>query len=416
MHLGKKYNIRHNTRDFDSDKWNKDGHIDQTRSCLNKTLVNTPLRDFFDETFGKAISDFNEKNKSKHPERCTTVSEYFQEQKSKVQETILQMGDHDTYQALVKSVGQSKADNFYQYALKKVIEKWQKENPSLKVFGAYIHMDEIKDGTPHAHIDFLPIAVSDRGLTTKVSLDGALKEIGFARSKEDKYNSTPYKRWLADRRKSFEQFFQEIANEQLGKGVITILPSEPATVPHQDPWEHREVKKGLELVKDFFSGKGKKKVAKAEEIIANSKKVNKALCEEGNQRIATAKKREAIITRREKATENLIKKTDQRTEQLNQLQQELVQKEKFLKAKEMIQDLRIEKEVQNRIAPNLAEKMIAKENERYLQKRRSIIADEIEYQRKQIRQEQQRKQEIFERARNKKLRGDFEERFGCPTM
>ncbi|MDD6098211.1 MAG: hypothetical protein PUB66_05735 [Oscillospiraceae bacterium] len=40
MHIGKKYSIRHNVRDFDSRKWNTDGHIIKSRSALNEVLVN----------------------------------------------------------------------------------------------------------------------------------------------------------------------------------------------------------------------------------------------------------------------------------------------------------------------------------------------------------------------------------------
>lgn len=113
MHLGKKYSLRHNTRDFDKEKWNTDGHIIESRSCLNEVLVNKNLRDFFDETFAKAIDDFNNKNKSKHADRCTTVFKYFQEQKGKAQETILQVGNAETYKAIVEQFGQQKADDFY---------------------------------------------------------------------------------------------------------------------------------------------------------------------------------------------------------------------------------------------------------------------------------------------------------------
>ena len=398
MHIGKKYSTRHNTREFDHEKWNKDGHINESRSCLNEVLVSKNLRDFFEDTFATAIENFNEKNKSKHADRCTTVSKYFSEQKGKAQETILQLGDSETYKEIVKQFGQSKADDFYKKALKKFFEKWQKDNPSLKVFGAYIHLDE---QTPHLHLDFLPVAESSRGLTTKVSLEGALKQIGFSRSKEDKFDKTPYKRWLSDRRKGYEDFWQRTADELLGKGTIKIMPSEQTTAPHRETWEHREVQKGLAKLTDFISGKGAKKVAAAEEIIANAEQVNKALCDKGNQRIAAAERREGAAARIEKAANNIMEKA-------NKLKNETVHNSKVLNRRIAKQEIIIEKEVQRRLAPHNFAERHQQENERYLQKQRSIFAVDLEQQQQQGQAEQQRKQQLFERAKNKTTKGFYE--------
>lgn len=408
MHNGKKYSLRHNVRDFDHGKWNKDGHINESRSALNEVLVNVNLRDFFEDTFSKAIDDFNDKNKAKHADRCTTVSKYFSEQKNKAQETILQFGNAETYKAIVEQFGQQKADAFYKKTLKSAFEKWQEDNPSLMVFGAYIHMDE---QTPHLHLDFLPVAESKRGLTTKVSLDGALKQIGFARSNEDKYDKTPYKRWLSDRRKGYEDFWQETADKLLGNDVIKILPSEPTAAPHRETWEHREAQKGLAKVGDFVTGKGAKKVAAAEEIIANSKQVNKALCDEGNQRIAAAKRREGIAARVEKAVENKQLELNKKIDEYNVKEEELRHNAKVLSKRIAKQNLIVEKEVQRRLAPhNFAEKML-EENERYLQKQRSLFSEDLEYLQVQGKAEQEKKQQLFEKAKyktTKKAKGDFE--------
>lgn len=408
MHNGKKYNLRHNTRDFDHGKWNKDGHINESRSCLNEVLVNVNLRDFFEDTFAKAIDEYNEKNKSKHADRCTTVSKYFSEQKNKAQETILQFGNAETYKAIVEQFGQSKADDFYKKALKKAYEKWQEDNPSFMVFGAYIHLDE---KTPHLHLDFLPVAETTRGLTTKVSLDGALKQIGFARSKEDKYDKTPYKRWLADRRKGYEDFWQETADELLGKDIVKILPSEPTTAPHRETWEHRETQKGLAKVADFVSGKGAKKVAAAEEIIANAKQINKALCDEGNQRIAAAQRREGAAARIEKAVENKRLALNKNIEDYNIKEEKLRHSAKVLSNRIAKQKITVEKEVQRRLSPHNFTQRHHEENERYLQKQRSIFAVALEQAQQQGKEEQQRKQALFEKAKyktTKKTKGDWE--------
>lgn len=244
LHVGKRYSRRHNVRDYNAAEWNKDGHIDADRSTQNVVLTDKSLRKFFDEIFGEAIKKYNAKNQQKHPERCTTVAQYYSKYRSHTQEAIVQIGDGTTYQGIVAKYGQEKADNFYKTALENAFKKFEKENPSLKVFGAYIHMDET---TPHLHLDFLPVAESKRGQSVKVSMDGAMKEIGFARSKSDKFGENPFQRWLKDRRADFENFYQKQADELLGKDVLEILPSEKSTRPHIETWQWKQQRLEAEL-------------------------------------------------------------------------------------------------------------------------------------------------------------------------
>ena len=162
MHVGKKYSLKHNLREYDANKWNTDGHIQSDRSHLNERLTHTELRDFFQRTFGAAIDQYNEKNREKHPDRMTSVDEYYNKYKGHAQECIMQMGDHENYMELIKLVGQEKADYIHKQFLTRAYKNWLKDNPSLKVFSATIHMDEIKDGTPHIHLDFLDVCHCDQ--------------------------------------------------------------------------------------------------------------------------------------------------------------------------------------------------------------------------------------------------------------
>ena len=60
------------------------------------------------------------------------------------------------------------------------MQGFQERNPTLRVFGTFLHMDEAP--TPHLHIDFVPYVSGwkGKGLDTKVSLKQALKVLGFA--------------------------------------------------------------------------------------------------------------------------------------------------------------------------------------------------------------------------------------------
>ena len=65
---------------------------------------------------------------------------------------------------------------------KKILDKHMKgfkdQNQNLYVFSAHLYMDE---ATPHLHIDFVPFTTdSKRGLDTRVSMKGALRQQGFS--------------------------------------------------------------------------------------------------------------------------------------------------------------------------------------------------------------------------------------------
>lgn len=408
MHLGKKYSIKHNTRNYNG--WNKDGHIDPTRTPMNKTFVNKDLRQFFEETFLEALTEYNIKNAAKHPDRITTVDQYFQEHKGKVQEAILQLGDHDTYVKLVEQLGQEKADAFYKETLIQTFKEWQSNNPSLRVFHASIHMDEVQNGTPHLHIDFLPVAESTRGLTTKVSLDGALKSLGFNRDKKEKYGNTPYKQWLRDRREKLECDFQKMADSILGKGAIEILPSEHSCNPHQETWAHRAEQKGLAAVKAFVTGEGKAKVKAAETIIDNSEAVKKAITAEAERKMKAADKRTGEAVRKERAADAREAKTIAGVEAL--LRKKALFRERVQQLKGATANLIItaEAEVQRRMSLVTFPIRQHEEDERYLQRRRTAFVEEIEQAQEKGTAEQQRIQELLEKAKYKstKKKGDVD--------
>jgi len=248
--------LKHNLRAFDKDEWNKDGHIDYERSHLNEPFVTKDLYTFFDEQFGDALVEFNEKNWSKHPDRLIgfsslqeykdcpenerrerAVKAYYAKNKGEVQEAEIQLGNHKDYTELVAELGQKEADKIHRAYLAGALENWKKENPNMAVFCAVAHFDEIKDGSPHLHVDFLPIAESSRGLARKVSLEGALSNIGFKREKKQGYYETPYKRWLRSYRQNQEEYAQDfLDSRRLG---LTIEPSEPSKASHTQPQDYK---------------------------------------------------------------------------------------------------------------------------------------------------------------------------------
>ena len=69
-------------------------------------------------------------------------------------------------------------ENMAVKVLDEYVKDFQKRNPTLRVFGCYLHQDE---STPHLHIDFIPYVTDwkGKGMDTRVSLKQALKSLGF---------------------------------------------------------------------------------------------------------------------------------------------------------------------------------------------------------------------------------------------
>ena len=161
-----KGSVNHNSRKFHSK------NTDPERSCLNVEYCNESVKDVYHELFGEALARYNEKQIRSD----RRIDDYYEKicsgkQEKPFHEIILQIGDKDNMGAK-KENGQLAAK-----VLDKYMRDFQRRNPTLRVFSAYLHMDE---ATPHLHIDFIPYTTgSKRGLDTRVSLKQALSALGF---------------------------------------------------------------------------------------------------------------------------------------------------------------------------------------------------------------------------------------------
>lgn len=98
--------------------------------------------------------------------------------------------------------------------LDKYMRDFQRRNPTLRVFSAYLHMDE---ATPHLHIDFVPYTTgSKRGLDTRVSLKQALSALGF---KGGTRSETELNQWVQHEKKQLAEIMLERGIEWEQKGT-----------------------------------------------------------------------------------------------------------------------------------------------------------------------------------------------------
>ena len=137
------------------------------------------------------------------------MSKNISEQKEKpFHEIILQIGNKDNMGAKTED-GQLAAK-----ILDKYMQDFQQRNPTLRVFSAYLHMDE---ATPHLHIDFIPYTTgSKRGLETRVSLKKALAELGF---KGGTRSETERNQWVAAEKERLAEIMLQHGIEWEKKGT-----------------------------------------------------------------------------------------------------------------------------------------------------------------------------------------------------
>ena len=160
--------LKHNRRAFTAE------NVDAERTRYNVVYKDEPIKKVYHELFDDALERYNSKQKRK--DRC--ISDYYEhlrtgKQEKVFHELIVQIGDKDNTGVTTED-GQWAATILDEY-----MQDFEKRNPTLRVFGAFLHMDE---ATPHLHIDFIPYVSGwkGKGMDTKVSLKQALKALGFA--------------------------------------------------------------------------------------------------------------------------------------------------------------------------------------------------------------------------------------------
>ena len=228
-----KGSVNHNSRKFHAK------NTDPERSCLNVEYCNENVKDVYHELFDEALARYNEKQ-TRSDRR---IDDYYEKIRSGKQEKpfheiILQIGDKDNMGAKTEN-GQLAAK-----VLDKYMRDFQRRNPTLRVFSAYLHMDE---ATPHLHIDFVPYTTgSKRGLDTRVSLKQALSALGF---KGGTRRETELNQWVA-----YEK--EQLAAVMLEHGI---------------EWEKKGTHEKHLSVLDFEKKEWAKEVAELEQSISDGK-------------------------------------------------------------------------------------------------------------------------------------------------
>ena len=204
-------------------------------------------RDQFEDIFAGAVERYNSKQKRK--DRRKVVGGYYDEvakgtrKERPVYSTVLQLGDRDTAgvtdtlfdremwlelreskpeqaaRYVAGHLSKSEAHERAKQCLMDIVDRWPKWFPQLKIVSAVLHDDE-PDGTPHVHIDWVPVAGGEgadtykRGMDTRCSINSALKDMGY----DGKGYAYPILQWRADFKARAEEVMAShwIAREFIG--------------------------------------------------------------------------------------------------------------------------------------------------------------------------------------------------------
>mgnify|MGYP000010653583 CR=1 FL=1 len=143
-------------------------------SNQNIVYVNEPIQNVYHELFDSALDKYNAKIKqSKNPQRV--IKDYYEhisrsKQEKPFYEIIVAFGNINDKNTEIYPVLQQCLDEYNR--------DFQSRNPNFYVFQQITHRDEV--GIDHTHMDIVPVCSGNtRGLETKNSFSGALKQMGF---------------------------------------------------------------------------------------------------------------------------------------------------------------------------------------------------------------------------------------------
>lgn len=182
-HSDNKINVKHNNRDFEEREWGHttNSHINRDLSKYNTTFVKQDIKEAYQEAFGEALAEYNEKQKRKYLkipdyyEYIKGLNDQHKTKKSKggkattkynlQDEIIITIGNKDYWDDIHSRIIGSIHDKteaekvFIEYKKKQsdeifreFLKDFQAKHKHLHVFNAVAHYDEA--GAPHMHLTF----------------------------------------------------------------------------------------------------------------------------------------------------------------------------------------------------------------------------------------------------------------------
>lgn len=182
-HSDNKINVKHNNRDFEEREWGHttNSHINRDLSKYNTSFIQQDIKEAYQEAFGEALAEYNEKQKRKYLkipdyyEYIKGLNDQHKTKKSKggkattkynlQDEIIITIGNKaywdDMHYRTISSINDKEEAEriFIEYKKKQsdgifreFLKDFQANHKHLHVFNAVAHYDEA--GAPHMHLTF----------------------------------------------------------------------------------------------------------------------------------------------------------------------------------------------------------------------------------------------------------------------
>lgn len=198
-------NTRHNDRSIKNQK-NTSKSWDAEKSHLNIVYKNEDIEKVYKELFGDALDKYNDKiRKSSHPERV--IDDYYKHILKQSQKPSKKKNQVKPFYEFVATIGNmyDKSDPLEYPKIKAALDEYNRSfairNPNFYVFQQITHCDEV--GMDHTHTDIIPIAKGGKnGLSLKVSLSGALREMGYT-------GRDAFEKWRENEEKAMIQIMEK---------------------------------------------------------------------------------------------------------------------------------------------------------------------------------------------------------------
>lgn len=239
-----KGSAKHNDRSLNvRDESKKSWHDELVER--NIVHVNRPIKEAYKDIFGEALKKYNDGQIAKgRPGRV--IKDYSEKirrskQEKESYEIVVEVGNTDL-------IGKgSEAELRTQKCLREYWSTFERRNPNFKVFQSIEHNDE--DMIAHMHIQFVPISTNNkRGLETKVSLSGALREMGFGRSRDS------FAQWRAREQQTLAKIMARHGLEFV-KGESELPHMKMAVYKQMQREAHAEARQRLNNLRTYQRGK-----------------------------------------------------------------------------------------------------------------------------------------------------------------
>ena len=184
LHNDSKWSRQHNIRGANLAQ--KEAHIDP--DGYHTAIVDKTIEESYLETFGDAVTAYNARQKRSDRRIVNYLAKVREEHKRSPTkkpkasyEMIVTVGNRDEAPSVEES----------ERVCRDWLERFQKQNPNVVVFGAYFHADE-PGSAAHMHVDYYFVKRENkRGLSVQVSQNGALQEQGYIPKRENGKFVTP---------------------------------------------------------------------------------------------------------------------------------------------------------------------------------------------------------------------------------